>query len=235
MPDSDSIEILSADPSLLAINKPPGLLTLPDGYQPELPHVRALLEPQHGPLWIVHRLDKDTSGVLLLARTPEMHRALSMLFEKRQMHKTYHALVRGVPSWETNHFDAPLRSGVGRRKRTVVDPRRGKPALTNFRVLQRFPGFALVAARPQTGRTHQIRAHLYALGHAIVGDPLYGSLDDDPDLPFQRTALHARQLTFTHPQSGRVVEIPAGYPADFSAVLARGSQEWPLDALSSDR
>ena len=220
MVDQPPIEILSVDDSLLAVNKPAGLLCLPDGYQPELPHLRTLLEPTYGPLWIVHRLDKDTSGVLLLARTTAAHRTLSLQFENRQVQKTYHALVRGSPSWQEKTMDAPLRSAVGRRKRTIIDPHRGKPAVTHFRVLKRFSGYSLVEAIPLTGRTHQIRAHLYALGNAIVRDALYGSLADDPTLPIQRTALHARRISLLHPHTDRELTVTAPYPEDFAACLA---------------
>jgi RluA family pseudouridine synthase len=215
----EPIEVIFTNDSLIVVNKPAGLLCLPDGYQAELPHIRTLLEPLFGKLWIVHRLDKDTSGVLLLARRPETHRALSLQFANQQVRKTYHALVRGSPSWETETIDAPLRSGVGRRKRTVVDHQHGKPASTHVRVLRRYPGFTLVEAQPRTGRTHQIRAHLYALGHALVADPRYGTLADDPELPIQRTALHAYTAVFQNPENNQEMQIGASYPADFAAAL----------------
>lgn len=212
--------LLHVDEAIAVVNKPAGLLTLPDGYDPAKPHLRALLEPHLGRLWIVHRLDRRTSGVLVLARTAEAHRHLNTQFERHQVRKVYHALVVGDPPWERRRINLPLRTNVGRRHRTVVDRQRGKPAQTEVRVLRRFGNFALVEAVPRTGRTHQIRAHLTAIGFPLVGDDLYG----DPQHPVQgmldRPALHALSLTFAHPASGETVTFEAPYPEDFQRLLA---------------
>lgn len=221
-------QILWLDPDLLAINKPAGLLTLPDGYDPGAPHIRALLEPIYGRLWIVHRLDRQTSGVLLLARSPEAHRSLNNQFARRQIIKTYHALVVGEPDWTTQQVGLPLRTNVGHRHRTIPDARRGKPAFTDLRVLERYPGFTLIEARPSTGRRHQIRAHLAAVGHPILGDPLYGPIQDksDPESPtcqlsLNRPGLHALRLRFQHPGHTKTVEIEAPYPPDLQVLFER--------------
>jgi len=228
-----SEELLYIDPDLLVFNKPAGLGTLPDGYDPSLPHVRSLLEPQYGRLWIVHRLDKDTSGALLLARTAAAHRSLNTQFEQGRVEKVYHALVVGDVPWEENTIDLPLRPNGDRRHRTVVDHQRGKSARTELRVLQRFQGFALLEARPRTGRTHQIRTHLAAIGIPIVGDALYGGppalypSDLTPGLPrgdeeevlLDRPALHARSIGFLHPVNGEMLCIEAPYPADFDLTV----------------
>lgn len=212
------LHILYRDDDLIAVNKPPGLLSLPDGYQPDLPHVRALAEATAGRVWIVHRLDKDTSGVLLLARSAEAHREISRQFVAQEVKKIYHALVIGPPVWEQKRVEAPLRSSVGRRKRTVVDPAHGKPAATSLQVLARFPHAALVEARPHSGRTHQIRAHLYSIGHPILADPLYG--EQPPDHTFiPRLALHARMLRLQHPSTRETIEFTAPYPQDFAQAL----------------
>ena len=228
MEDAQTVDwqklILWQDEALVVINKPAGLLSLPDGFDPSLPHLRAVLEPVLGRLWVVHRLDRDTSGVILLARSAATHRALNQQFEQHQAKKIYHAIVCGKPEWETCTVDLPLRASVGRRKRTAVDHEAGKPALTLLALLERFGAsgqadYSLVEARPQTGRTHQIRAHLAALEHPIAADPLYGSRQDLELSPIRRTALHAWQLQVLHPQSGEVRSWQAAYPDDFQAAL----------------
>jgi RluA family pseudouridine synthase len=226
-------DMLFIDAELLVINKPAGLGTLPDGYDPSLPHVKSLLEVNYGRLWIVHRLDKDTSGALILARTAAAHRQLNTQFEHGLVEKVYHALVKGDVPWETQTVDLPLRINGDRRHRSVVDHERGKPALTELRVLNRFQGYTLLEARPRTGRTHQIRAHLAASGLPLVGDPLYSGTpalylsDLTPGLPREesetpliaRPALHARSIGFVHPTSGERIWIEAPYPEDLRLAL----------------
>ncbi len=212
------IPVLFADDYLLVVAKPAGLLTVPDGWQPDLPHLAALLAPQWGRLWVVHRLDRETSGVMVLARTAGAHRALNAQFAQREIRKTYHAIVFGEPVWRQRTVSLRLTLNRGRRKRTVVDAR-GKPARTEVRVLQRFGAFSLLEAVPRTGRRHQVRVHLFALGFPIVNDPLYGDATDDHPLPIQRLALHARRLTFQHPATGETMGFTAPHPPDFAAAL----------------
>ncbi|HFC09964.1 MAG TPA: RluA family pseudouridine synthase [Chloroflexi bacterium] len=212
------IPVLFADDYLLVVAKPAGLLTVPDGWQPDLPHLAALLAPQWGRLWVVHRLDRETSGVMVLARTAGAHRALNAQFAQREIRKTYHAIVFGEPVWRQRTVSLRLTPNRGRRKRTVVDAR-GKPARTEVRVLQRFGAFSLLEAAPHTGRRHQVRVHLFALGFPIVNDPLYGDATDDHPLPIQRLALHARRLTFQHPATGETMGFTALHPPDFAAAL----------------
>ncbi len=227
--------VLWDDEFLLAVNKPAGLLSLPDGYDPHLPHLRGLLEPVYGRLWVVHRLDRDTSGVMIFARSAETHRALNRQFEDRQIEKIYHALVAADPPWRQQTVNLRLQPNRDRRHRTVVDQRKGKAAVTRLCVLERFGSFSLLAANPQSGRTHQVRVHLAALGLPVVGDHLYGDgagvylsqikpkyqkrafRAENPLL--DRLGLHARSLRLEHPNIEETVLIEAPYPKDFALVL----------------
>jgi RluA family pseudouridine synthase len=231
--------VIWIDEHLLAINKPSGLPTLPDGYDHKAPHVKSVMEPHAGPLWIVHRLDRDTSGLLLLARSAEAHRHLNMQFESRQTHKVYHTLVKGSPEWEENRVDLPLRPDADREHRTLVDHRSGKSAITHLKVLARYGAYSLIEALPETGRTHQIRAHLSSVGFPIAADSLYG--DGEPlylshlkpdyrkgkgaERPLlARLGLHAYQLGFTHPIEKTPMELIAPYAKDFGAVVTQLSK-----------
>jgi RluA family pseudouridine synthase len=226
--------ILYDDETLLAVNKPAGLPALPDGYHPDAPHVKRLLEPQYGRLWIVHRLDRQTSGLMLLARSPQAHRALNDQFQSHQMNKTYHALIVGLPPWDETVIDLALRPDGDRRHRTVIDQLRGKPASTHLRLLERFGSFSLVQAVPRTGRTHQLRAHLSAAGFPILCDALYGGGQRlVASLPssgsggsaaagsglLERMGLHAWSLEFQHPVTHSQMRLEAPYPADFERTL----------------
>jgi RluA family pseudouridine synthase len=209
------LPILFSDDHLLVVNKPAGLLTLPDGYDKTAPCLIDLLRQQYDRIWVVHRLDKDTSGVIVFARSAEAHRALNMAFDSRAVHKVYHAIVQGVPPWDERTIDLPLRPDGDRSHRTVIDRGRGKPAVTRVRVLERGVAQALIEARPETGRTHQIRAHLAAIELPLAGDVLYGG--GTTWLP--RPALHAYSLDLGHPRSQVPLHFTAPYPADLLAAL----------------
>jgi len=245
--------VLWSDAHLLVVNKPAGLPSLPDGYDRQAPHLKSLLEPAFGRLWIVHRLDRDASGVIVLARSASAHQSLNNQFASRETTKLYHALVAGAPEWEEKDVRLQLRLDGDRRHRTVVDPRHGVDAHTHLRVLERYtsprtgkdarasgePGlpafhhWALLEAAPTTGRTHQIRAHLSALGLPIIADRLYGG----PNLELSqlkagyragqaverpligRLGLHARSLAFRHPASEETLAFTAPYPQDLQIAL----------------
>lgn len=224
--------LLWQDEAIFVLNKPSGLLTIPDGYDLQLPSLSVMLKAAYGAAWTVHRLDKDTSGVILFARSLAAHHALNDQFANRTTQKEYHALIVGSPPWQTLSIDLPLRVNGDRRHRTIIDPERGQPARTLVQVRQNFPSYTLVSAHPYTGYTHQIRAHLAAVGFPILADPLYqGLLPQNPPalggpaaLPvITRTALHAYQITFVHPLNQQSTTFEAPYPPDFRQALAEGS------------
>ena len=209
--------VVYLDDDLLVVNKPSGVLTIRDGYDPKKSYLQAVLQPVYGKLWIVHRLDKSTSGLVILARNKDAHRNLNDQFSQHLVKKVYWAIVHGDPDWDRKEIDKPLRSNVGRRKRTIVDVMHGKPAKTSFQVLRRFDRYALIEAQPETGRTHQIRAHLYSIGHPILGDPQYGDREE-PSIT-NRLVLHARSITMKHPSSGECVTFIAPVGSDFAHLM----------------
>jgi RluA family pseudouridine synthase len=210
------VETLYRDDWLLVVDKPAGLPVLPDGWEAEAPYLLQLVEQIAGKVWVVHRLDKGTSGVLVFALTAESHRRLSMLFEQHLAEKIYHAIANGTPAWEQKSARHPLRANVGHKHRTQVNDRIGKPSETHLRVLERFTAHVLVEARPVTGRPHQVRAHMSALGHPLLGDVLYGA---PPTGLISRPALHAYSLKLSHPGTGQPLLFEAPYPADFEAAV----------------
>ncbi len=216
------MDIIHLDERIIVINKPAGIPVLPDGWQPEAPYLRQMLEKKYGTIFVVHRLDKVTSGVMVFARTAETHRELNRQFERREVEKIYQAIVEGIPPWDERTAKHMLQTNVGRKHRTVVVRKRGKNSETRFKVLKRGQAEALLEARPKTGRTHQVRAHLSALGFPILGDVLYGASETDL---IARPALHALSLTLTHPKSGERVSFTAPYPDDMEQALEWGKSK----------
>jgi RluA family pseudouridine synthase len=210
------MNIIHIDDHLIVVNKPTGLPVLPDGWEKDSEYLVKMLEDEYKKIFIVHRLDKITSGVMVFARDAETHRALNMQFEKHAAEKVYHAIVEGNPRWEEKITKFPLHANVGHKHRTIVDDKHGKPSETSFRILKRYPSSALVEALPRTGRTHQIRVHASALGHPLLGDILYGASESKFTT---RPALHAYSLTFTHPTTNERVTFKAEHPQDFATTL----------------
>ena len=210
------MNILYEDSDILVIDKPAGLSVLPDGWEKDSQYLVQLLEKQFGKIFIVHRLDKVTSGVLAFARTAEAHRALNMQLDSHETQKIYHAIAIGNPKWDEHIARHPLRVNVGHKHRTMVDDKNGKPSETRFKVLKRYPAHILLEAQLMTGRTHQIRVHAYALGYPLLGDVLYSAPETNL---IARPALHAYSLTFTHPVTGEKISFTAPYPSDFESAL----------------
>ena len=202
------LEIIYDDPAFLAVNKPTNLLTVP-GRGPDKQDClyHRVLEKFPDAL-VVHRLDMDTSGLILFARSPEAQRKLSLQFEKREIRKTYVAIVEGVIEQNEGMVDYPMRKDMEQRlpPKHVVDCVRGKQAITEWEVLERTPSTTRVALYPKTGRSHQLRVHLLAIGFPIVGDPIYGT-------PAERLMLHSESVELHHPVSGQLIRLAC--PASF--------------------
>lgn len=214
----EAIPILYEDRSVLAIDKPPGWMLAPDSWRQTGRNLQAALVAGIAArdFWarsrnlkfirFVHRLDAETSGIVLLVRSPGAVRAYSQLFESRQVEKIYLAVVRGIPKQPTWNCQIKLGPDPDTRGRMKPDPRHGKDAETLFRTLQTRDGVSLVEARPRTGRTHQIRVHLAASGNAVVGDELYGEAAPGKT----GLALRAISLRYVDPFTKSLVEIHAG-------------------------
>ncbi|MEK7693700.1 MAG: RluA family pseudouridine synthase, partial [Chloroflexota bacterium] len=165
---------------------------------------------------IVHRLDRDTSGVIVVAKNDAAHNALAKQLKERSVEKTYVALVEGTPKPAEGVIDAPIaRDPRNRQRMAVVE--RGRASTTAYKLIERFSGMSLVEARPKTGRTHQIRVHLAAIGHPIIGDRVYGKASP----LVARQFLHARRIVFAHPRTGERVEFDAALPADLEDALRK--------------
>ena len=217
------------DEHLLAVNKPLGLASLSDKDRDNL----SALAQAHDPgLRLCHRLDKNTSGILLMARTPEAYREIAMQFERREVRKVYHTLAGGVHQFDGLEIDLPLL--VSTNKKVSVSRREGKPALTRVYTEEAFRNFTLLRCEPVTGRMHQIRVHLAAINCPIVGDALYGGADimlselkrkyhfssRKDERPINHGyLLHARRLALRHPASGEALELEAPYPKNFETTL----------------
>jgi RluA family pseudouridine synthase len=210
-----TIPVLFENEDLIALDKPEALASIPERNR-ENRCLLTLLSGHLGQkLFVVHRLDKQASGVIVFAKHPAMHRFLNAQFAERRVHKTYLALVHGVIAEDGGLIDTPLRRyGSGRMG---ADRERGKPCLTEFAVEARLAGSSRVRVSPVTGRKHQIRAHFFGIGHPIVGDRLYG--DKALQKTYPRLMLHSWRIGFTLP-SGQALRIESEVPPAFSSAAA---------------
>jgi 23S rRNA pseudouridine1911/1915/1917 synthase len=218
----DEKALVHVDDDLVVVDKPAGLVVHPAPSHSGVTLVELLKDladgGEEGRPGIVHRLDKDTSGLMVVARNEAAHRALAAQIRSREAKREYRALVEGHLDSRTGTIDAPL--GRHRRRRTEMAVRGSgsREARTHFEVLETLPSDTLVAARLETGRTHQIRAHFAAIGHPVAGDPRYGAADRHG---LERQFLHSRRLAFVHPTTGKQLEFTSELPEDLAAALER--------------
>lgn len=210
----DTTTVLFEDDNVLAVHKPEGLASIPERDRERESLLAQLSTAYPTKLYVVHRLDKDVSGVILFAKHAKAHKVLNEQFSHRSVKKTYLAVIHGVIQEEHSTIDAPIRQfGSGRMG---VDVKRGKHSLTEYSVVERFANYTLLHVQPMTGRRHQIRVHLYSIGHPIVGDVRYG--DKQHQQRYPRLMLHAESIVFTL-LSGQAMVVNAPPPESFDIAL----------------
>ena len=228
------LSVVFEDAHLIVIDKPAGLVVHPAAGNLDGTLVNALLHHCRGQLsgiggvvrpGIVHRIDKDTSGLLVVAKTDAAHEGLARQFADHSIHRAYHAVTAGAPVPASGTVRGAIgRSGHDRKKMALVADDRGKHAVTHYRTLEILNGAALIECRLETGRTHQVRVHLASIGHALLGDPVYGRAPASlkpvlARLQFRRQALHAAELGFVHPASGEAVHFASKTPVDIRQLI----------------
>ena len=228
--------IIFEDDDIIVLNKPAHYLTIPDRFVAERANLTTFLKDRLEDVFVVHRLDKETSGVILFAKNAAAHRNLSMQFEARTVDKIYLALVEGSVHKEEGEINQPIANNMRDKGRMIIASR-GKPSLTLYQVIERFKNYTLVEANIKTGRTHQVRVHFEVIGYPLAVDSLYGRKDafllsevkmkkyrrgkdviEEKPL-MSRTTLHAAKVTFNHPTTNESITFEAELPKDFRAVL----------------
>ena len=223
-------EVVFEDDHLLVVDKPAGVVVHPAPGHPTGTLAQALATRAAGgpDPWrpgIVHRLDRDTSGLMVVAKSDSVHRALQQLIRRRELEREYLALVEGRPDARTGTIDAPIGRDRAERKLMSVSTDKPRGARTHFEVVETFPRTTLLRVRLETGRTHQIRAHMAAIGHPVCGDPQYGGRDSGRRLGLTRQFLHSARLRFTHPISGAETSCESKPPADLQHSLLAAKRE----------
>lgn len=228
------IDILYEDDHYVIINKPSGLLSIPDRHNATIPSAAAWLRSRYPSIYILHRLDKETSGVLCFAKDEETHRYTSQLFEHRHLKKFYSGIVYGTLSIPEGRIEDPIMEHPVIKGKMMIHHKQGKPSVTDYKTLESFGLFSFMRFDIHSGRTHQIRIHMQNAGHPIVCDALYGKPDpvfistlkhryklgkDEEEKPMlSRMALHASQIIFTDAQ-GKLIDVSAPLPKDMDALL----------------
>lgn len=227
-PQNIPLDIVYEDQDLLVVNKPKGMVVHPAAGNPDGTLVNALLFHCGDSLsgingvirpGIVHRIDKDTSGLLIVAKNDRAHQSLAEQIAVHSFTRIYNAVVYGIVKEDEGTVSAPIGRHPTDRKRMAVLSSGGREAVTHYRVLERFPGFTLVECRLETGRTHQIRVHMAHIGHPVAGDPVYGPKKCITEL--QGQCLHARVIGFIHPATGEYLEFDSGLPPYFERFLEK--------------
>lgn len=236
-------DIVYEDEHLLVVNKKAGVLTIPDRYHPEYFNLFTHLNQTLGKILVVHRLDKETSGLLVFAKNEHAHKHLSLQFENRQVRKGYFVIVDGTLPQGEGKIEKPIAPHYQHPER-MVTTEKGKPSLTTYKVLERFRTFTSVLAEIHTGRTHQIRVHFQSIGHPLAVDSIYGrrselflselkgrnyklSKEQTEKPLISRVTLHAANLAFVHPYSCQPLEFEAPLPKDIKATLNQ-LRKWAL-------
>jgi 23S rRNA pseudouridine1911/1915/1917 synthase len=225
------LDVVYEDRDLLVVNKAAGMVVHPAPGHHDDTMVNALLarypdiqkEGADQRPGIIHRLDKDTSGLIIVARNAATQAALVEQMKRHKIVKRYLALVEGVMALDQGSVDAPIGRNPRHRQQMAITVKSSREARTHFRVLQRFARHTLLLLELETGRTHQIRVHLKAIGHPVVGDPIYGSRYSTHGLTLKRQFLHAYQIRFIHPTTGATIELEAPLPDDLQAILDQKS------------
>ena len=227
-PQDIPLDVVYEDDDVIVVNKPKGLVVHPAPGHPDGTLVNALLYHCGSSLsgiggelrpGIVHRIDRDTSGLLIAAKNDFAHQALAAQLQDHSLYREYEAVCVGGLREDRGTVDAPIGRHPTDRKKMCVDRKNGRPAVTHWTVLERFPGYTHIQCRLETGRTHQIRVHLASIGHPLLGDVVYGAKKPVPGLAGQ--CLHARRLSFVHPRTGERVTVECPLPAYFTQVLTK--------------